>query len=173
MHTIEGESVRVDNDAQAFQAQSLVGDPDPAITVTDEKLVKIFVKIRDAKRDFAAAYKTQLEEQFDKPLRQVSTELKRRLESRTNQGLKTEYGTVYLAEEMKVSCQDWGIFYDWIKNNDALDFLEQRVKVGEVKTYMEKHSGELPPGLSVFRELEARVRKPTKRGEAAVDSTPE
>lgn len=128
--------------------------------IADETLVKIFVKIRDAKKAFTDAHEAELLQRFEQPLKQISTELKKRLQSRTNEGLKTSYGTVYLAETLKVSCQDWGIFYEWIKKNDALDFLEQRVKAGEIKTYMEKHDGELPPGVSVFRETEARIRKP-------------
>lgn len=165
---IESTAVRLPENVveEAFQVRMAIGDPNAASSlppeplVEDERLVKIFVKIRDAKRAYNDAYKAELESKYDAPLRQISTELKKRLQSRTNEGLKTSYGTVYLAEEMKVSCQDWGIFYDWIKKNDGLEFLEQRVKAGEVKNYMTSHNGELPPGLSVFRETEARVRKP-------------
>lgn len=175
MNTIDGTAVRVQDEATASRAA--VGDdsmPPGAVAnaadiITNDKLVKLYIKIRDAKSAFVKAHEAELAERFEKPLAQIQTELKVRCQSMGNTGLKTDYGTVYLAETMKVSCGDWGVFHDWIKKNDALDMLEQRVKVGEVKTYMETHGGELPPGLSVFKELEARVRKPTKRGEKAVD----
>lgn len=185
-HTIEGEARVVDADPfhiqeEAFQTRTAVGDPEAAAalpatpTVTDEKLVKIYVNIRDAKSAFKKAFEAEMEEKYEKPLRQVGTELKARMQARTNEGLKTKYGTVYIAETMKVTCQDWGIFYSWAKKNDVLEnFLEQRIKQGEVKTYMDDHKGELPPGVSVFRETEARVRKPkNKVGPATGSDAPE
>lgn len=173
--TIEGTAVRVavGDETQDPQAVVDVSKSPHAGMIPDDRLVKVFVKIRDAKSTFKKAYEAEMEEKYDAPLRQLQTELKRRLMERHNDGLKTEFGTVYIAETLKVSCQDWGVFHAWIKENDALDFLEQRVKAGEVQTYMEQHQGELPPGLSVFRETEARVRKPTKRGAKAVGEEPD
>ena len=169
-NTIEGTAVRVamGDETQDPQAVVDVSQSPHAAAIQDDRLVKVFVKIREAKSAFKKAFEEEMEAKFDGPLRQLQTELKKRLMERHNDGLKTEFGTVYIAETLKVSCQDWGVFHAWIKENDALDFLEQRVKAGEVQTYMEKHQGELPPGLSVFRETEARVRKPTKRGAKAV-----
>lgn len=170
-NTIEGTAVRVavGDETQDPQAVVDVAQSPHAGMIPDDRLVKIFIRIRDAKSAFKQAYEQEVETKYDAPLRQLQTELKRRMQERGGlTGLKTDYGTVYIAETLKATCQDWGVFHAWIKENDALDFLEQRVKAGEVKTYMEQHGGELPPGISVFRETEARVRKPTKRGAKAV-----
>lgn len=174
-NTIEGTATRVamGDETQDPQAVVDVSQSPHAAAIPDDRLVKVFVKIRDAKSAFKKAFEAEMEQKFDAPLRQLQAELKKRMMERHNDGLKTEFGTVYLAETMQVSCQDWGVFHAWILQNNALDFLEQRVKAGEVKTYMENHNGELPPGLSVFRETEARVRKPTKRGAKAVGEDPE
>lgn len=150
-------------DQEAFQAQSAIGDPDPGTTLADDKLVKIYVKIREAKSAFVKSHTAALEATYETPLRQIATELKRRLQGRGNDGLKTKHGTVYIAEIMKATISDGQVFHQFIRDReDGLDFLEQRVKVGEVKAYMDKNNGELPPGLSVFRETEARVRKPSE-----------
>jgi len=134
-----------------------------AYVVPNDKLVKVFIRIRDAK----AALRKKMEaevEALDAQLRSVAAELKARCLTLGATSFKTDEGTVYISETLKVSCGDWGIFYDWIKENDKLDMLEQRVKAGEIKIYMDSHKGELPPGISIFRETEARIRKPTKKG---------
>lgn len=149
-------------------AQATVG---PA-TVPNDTLVKIFIRIRDAK----SSKKKEMEAEIDKldqQLKTISAELKSRCMEANATSLKTEMGTVYISETMKVSCGDWGVFYGWIKDNDALDMLEQRVKAGEVKKYMDDHKGELPPGISIFKETEARIRKPTKRGGAVSEDDTE
>jgi hypothetical protein len=53
------------------------------------------------------------------------------------------------------------LFYGWIKDNDAFDALERRVKKTFVTEFMETHEGGLPPpGITVSREYVVRVRKP-------------
>jgi hypothetical protein len=160
VQTIEGESRVVADDPAA-----------PAAVPTDT-LVKIYRKIRDTRSNLKKQYEED-DEALKSQLAKIATALKQRVaeigESAT--GLKTEYGTVYLAETMKVSCGDWGVFYSWAKEHDCLEnFLEQRIKQGEVKAYMDKTKGELPPGVSVFREIEARVRAPKKPGVKALES---
>ena len=177
MTDIEGTAVRIAiGDPTQDEHVAEVAASEHAPVIPDDRLTKVYVKIREAKKAFVKAHEEELKRQFDGPLQQIAAELKARLQTRGNDGIRTEHGTVYLAEKMTTAGADWGVFYDWAKKNDCLEnFLEQRIKVGEVKKYMDAHEGELPPGVSVFRELEARVRKPTKRGSAAVgdESEPE
>lgn len=134
-----------------------------APVVTDETLVKVFIKIRDKRSELKRAFEledTKLKLQQE----QITTAMKQRCAAAGHTGYKTDFGTVYITESIKVSCGDWSVFYDWVKQTpDGLEFLEQRVKSGMVKEYMDKNNGELPPGISIFKELEARVRMPTKK----------
>ena len=128
--------------------------------ISDDRLVKIYLRIRETKsakqKEVDAAIKA-----LDDQLATIATELKKRCQERGQEGFKTEFGTVYTAVKFQTSCQDWQIFYDWIKQNDALDYLERRISSGKVKSYMEENEGAIPPGVSVFKELEVRIRKPT------------
>ena len=138
-----------DNLAEAASATDLV---------SVSRLVKIYVKMRDAK----AAIKHEMEDKIaaiDVQMRTVATELKTRAQAEGVKGFKTEFGTVYMATAFKTSCQDWGVFYKWIEETGNLDFLERRISSAKVQDYMSEHNGELPPGVSVFKELEARVRR--------------
>lgn len=163
---IEGVAVRVE---VGDESQAPAQEASAATLISDDKLVRVFTRIRDAKKAFVAEHEKQLLETYDHPLAVIQTELKRRLQGREAKGLKTEHGTVYLAETLKVSIADGSAFIGWGKAHDCLEiFYEQRIKAGEVKNYMEQHNGEVPPGLNIFRETEARVRKPTQRGAKAV-----
>lgn len=167
MSIIEGTAVRVDEQDQRIA--EVAGADDFAKVIPDNTLVKVYLRMRNAKSAEVHAFEKHVKDKYDTPMLALETEFKKRMQERGSSGLRTDEGTVYLSESIKVSCGDWGVFHGWIKQHDALDFLEQRVKSGEVKKYMEDNNGELPPGLTVHRELEARVRAPTKRGEKAVE----
>lgn len=183
---IEGQGTLVHDDAgertpetEAAAARLLVGDDSQPVreagagaaahgdAIPDDTLVKIYIRIRDAKSAKAKEYDAEIAV-LDGQLKKISTELLRRTQERHNTGIATDFGTVYIAETLKTSCADWGVFYDWIqKTPNGFEFLEQRIKAGSVKDYMEKNDGALPPGVNVFREFEARVRKPSASKKAA------
>jgi hypothetical protein len=123
-----------------------------------DTLVKIYIKIRDAK---SAAKKEfdKAEEGFNTKLAMISTELKARAQAEHVEGFKTEFGTVYLSETMKVSCADWGAFGTFLTDHDPLEFMEKRISSTAIKDYMKANEGQLPPGVNIFKEIEARVRK--------------
>ncbi len=129
------------------------------MTIPVDRLVKIYVKMREAKAAEVKAHDARIKETYDLPMAQIATELKARAQAEGVEGFKTDFGTVYMATDFKASCADWGAFYGWIMANDAMDFLERRISAGKVKDYMAANDGELPPGVNVFKELVARVRK--------------
>ncbi len=148
--------VAVGEDMEPEQTKSIVENSAPQIPV--DKLVKIYVKIRDAlsaeKKKFDA-----IEADYKGQMAMVATELKARAQAEGVDGFKTEFGTVYLSETMKTSCADWGVFGEFLKTHDPLEFMEKRISSTAVKEYMKQNEGQLPPGVSVFREIEARVRR--------------
>ena len=123
-----------------------------------DTLVKIYVKIRDAK---AAAKKEfdKVEADFNAKLAMIATELKARAQAEGVEGFKTEFGTVFLSETMKTSCADWSLFGEFLKDRDPLEFMEKRISSTAIKEYMKQNGGQLPPGVSIFKEIEARVRR--------------
>ncbi|MHB0965327.1 MAG: Mom family adenine methylcarbamoylation protein [Bellilinea sp.] len=148
--------ITVGEDMTPEQTAPVVENCAPQIPV--DKLVKIYVKIRDTlserKREFDA-----VEKDLKGQMAMIATELKGRAQLEGVDGFKTEFGTVFLAETMKTSCADWAVFGEFLKTHDPLEFMEKRISSTAVKEYMKVNGGQLPPGVSVFREIEARVRR--------------
>ena len=122
------------------------------------KITKAHINIRDARNELRKQYEAE-----DAKLKEAQAKLEGvMLDHLNNHGMesvRTDAGTFYRQEEITPSASDWNALYDWIKDNDAWDALERRIKKTFVKEYQEAHNGGLPPGISVFREYVVRVRR--------------
>ncbi len=124
------------------------------------KLTKAHINIRDAR----AALKKQFDDS-DADLKASQERLEAAMLDHLNkhgmESVRTEAGTFYRQQDIKPSGADWQALYDWIKEHDAWDALERRIKKTFISEYMEAHQGELPPGVNVHREFVIRVRRPS------------
>jgi len=123
-----------------------------------QKLSAIYLKIRDAR----AQLKREFDERDDHlkaQLGQIEGHMLKFLQDNNTDSVRTSCGTVYRQEEITPTGSDWGALYDWVKENDAFDALERRIKKTFVSDYMKEHEGTPPPGVSVYREYKVRVRK--------------
>lgn len=127
------------------------------VEISDDRLVKVYVKIREQRAINSKAAQA-VDDELKAQLATVNAELLSRMKKRGNDGFKTPHGTVYKATKVQVTIADDSAFFSWVREHDAMDFLERRVKSTEVQKYTAQH-GEAPPGLTIFKEEEARVRK--------------
>lgn len=122
------------------------------------KITKAHINIRDARNELRKKYEAE-----DAKLKEAQAKLEGVMLDHLNghgmESVRTEAGTFYRQEEITPSASDWNALYDWIKDNDAWDALERRIKKTFIKEYQEAHNGGLPPGISVFREFVVRVRR--------------
>lgn len=122
------------------------------------KLTSVHLKIRDARSDLKRKF-----EEEDRKLKikqeRIENEMLRFLQDSNTGSVRTESGTFYRQEEITPTGSDWDAFYRWVRENDAFDALERRIKKTFVKEYMETHEGGIPPGVSVYREYVVRVRR--------------
>lgn len=122
-----------------------------------DRMVRAYIKMREKRAELRRQY-----EEADAKIKEQMTILEREFLKNFNEtgakNVKTDAGVVFVAESLKASIADWGSFAAWVRENDALEFLEQRVKAREVATYLEEHN-QLPPGISAHRERQVRVRK--------------
>lgn len=123
-----------------------------------ERLARAYVNIRDARAKATAAY-----EKADKELAakqdQIASVLLAFLNEHGIDSAVTGAGTFYKQEELKPSGADWGAFYAWIKENNAFDALQRRIKVTFIREYMEENNGAIPPGVNVHRHYAVHVRR--------------
>ena len=122
------------------------------------RITRAHINIRDARTQLRKQY-----EESDAELKKAQEKLEGVMLDHLNkhgmESVRTDAGTFYRQEEMTPSASDWNALYQWIKDNDAWDALERRIKKTFIKEYAEGHQGGLPPGVSVFREFVVRVRR--------------
>jgi len=126
-----------------------------------EKLTKAYIAIRDKRTEIKKAFDVEYTDLGAK-LDRLEAELLRFMQDNKSEAIKTTFGTVYRQEEVKPSCSDWSALDAWEKANpdiNASDILEKRVSKKFITEYMEANDGALPPGVSIYREYVARVRR--------------
>jgi hypothetical protein len=122
------------------------------------KLVKTYIKIRDARAEKKKAFELE-DGQLKEHLGKIEAVLLGHLNTTGGESVRTDEGTFYKQEEITPTGSDWDRLYAWVKEEDAFDALERRIKKTFIKEYMETHEGALPPGVSVHREYVVRVRR--------------
>jgi hypothetical protein len=119
-----------------------------------QRIMHAYMAIR-AKRAELSKQDTELKEQQEK----LSNAMLKLMQDQNVSSLRTDLGNVYKQEEITPACSDWDAFYRWVAENNTFEALERRIKKDFVKEYMASNEGALPPGVSVYREYVARVRK--------------
>jgi hypothetical protein len=128
-----------------------------------DRLISVFVKIRQARAELAKTYEEQ-DADLKAKLKTIEVELLRRAQEQGVDGFKTAKGTTYIQEEWHVSIENDEAFYGFLRETGDLEYLSRRVTLEPVKKYHKDHDGSLPPGLRVFRENRMHVRKSKKKG---------
>ena len=126
--------------------------------MTVDKMIADYQTVRAEKKRLQAEYATLIARLDDVLTRMEGRMLKVLLDSKVKH-MATDLGTMYIEKVSKASCTDWQAYRKWMVENDALDGLEKRVTQSFIKEYEEDNQGALPPGITVYKENVARVRK--------------
>lgn len=122
-----------------------------------DKMVRVYIKMRDARTKLKREYDAE-DQKIKDQMAVIEAAFLESLNESNTQSMKTASGTAYIAETTKASIADWGALAPWIRENDALEFLEQRIRASQVTAYLEEYK-ELPPGVNLYRERNVRIRK--------------
>ena len=128
------------------------------MSIDANAITKAYVRMRDARAELKKTFDLADRDLKAKQER-LEAEMLRILHESNCESINTESGTFYRQEDMIPSGSDWEAFYAWVTEHQAFDALERRIKKTFIREYMESHEGRLPPGVSVFREYVARVRR--------------
>jgi hypothetical protein len=124
------------------------------------KVAETYIKIRDAKAEKKRAFEAEVAV-LDGQLEKLEGFMLQHLNTLGMDSVRTAGGTFYRQEDVRPNIVDDALFYGWVKDNDAFDALERRVKKAFITEFMGTHEGGLPPpGINVHREYVVRVRKP-------------
>ena len=134
------------------------------MSIDSAKLIKIYIKMRDVKKEITDRHKEELAD-INGKMDTIGTELKKQIQATGGDSIKSkEFGTATITESIKAGCSDWAEFTQFLKENDhdPLIFLSKSLKADAIKQYMEDNEGNLPPGVNIFKEAKLSIRKPTK-----------
>ena len=131
---------------------------DDTKNIPTDKLVKVYVKIRDARKVLADKY-----EQEDGELKDMLDEIEfQLLEACKTVGadsIRTSFGTISRTVKKRFWTNDWGSFHEFAKEHDALELMEKRISQTNMSTFLEENPDKHPPGLNVDSRYSVIVRR--------------
>ena len=123
-----------------------------------EQLVTVYIKMRDAL--------VKLQREFDekesaiKAQQDIVTQaLLEMCKEMGAEGLRTPAGSVFKTIKTRYWTSDWGSMKQFIKDNNALDLMEQRVHQTTMKNFLEENPTLMPPGMNVDSRYSITVRR--------------
>jgi len=126
-------------------------------------LVKTYLTLRGEREKLTAEFDTK-----DRVIKGDMVLLEQAMLSICNNtnadSIKTPQGTVMRSVKVSYDCNDWSGFKDFILEHQAVDLLQRRIHQSNFRSFLSEYAIEtegLPPGVSIFRELNITVRKPT------------
>jgi hypothetical protein len=122
------------------------------------KLVKIYLKIRDARTELSKKFKAEdalLVEQMDL----VEKQLLEACNENDAKSINTAAGLVMRGVSTQYMTSDWDSMYKFIKDNDALGLLKQSLHQSNMKQFLDEYPDKFPPGMLVDSKYKITVRR--------------
>ena len=122
------------------------------------QLVKVYIKIRDAKDRLVKQHEEALEK-LEQQLDVVEQELLAICKATGQDGGKTENGSFTRTVKVRYWTSDWDSMYQFIKDHDAPELLERRVHQGNFKEFLQENPDKMPQGMNVDSRYSVTVRR--------------
>jgi hypothetical protein len=126
--------------------------------IPTDKLVRAYVKIRDARKELADKYEKDdgdLKESLDT----IEAQLLEACKAIGADSIRTQFGTISRTVKKRYWTNDWHSFYEFLKEHQALELLEKRVAQTNMATFLEENPDLHPPGLNVDSRYSVVVRR--------------
>lgn len=128
------------------------------MTVSVDKLVNVYTKIRDQRVELTAEYKAaegELREKQDT----VKLALLDYCKEHGVDSVRTASGLFYRTVKQRYWTSDWESMHKFIMEHDLPEFFEKRLNQTHVRQFLEENPDEVPAGLNVDSEYTISVRK--------------
>ena len=123
-----------------------------------DKLVKVYLKMRDAKEAMTRDYEQKmkdLQEQMDT----IEGELLELCKTTGQDGGKTAFGSFTRTVKTRYWTNDWDSMYTFIRENNAPELLEKRIHQTNFREFLEANPDKLPSGTNVDSKYSITVRR--------------
>ena len=132
-----------------------------AIKYDADKLVKVYIKMRDAKAAMVAEHEAKVEG-LEAQMEAIEAELLNICKTTGQDGGKTAHGSFSRTVKTRYWTGDWSAMHAFIREHDAVDLLERRVAQTNMKQFLQDNPGLMPEGLNVDSKYSITVRRATK-----------
>lgn len=126
-----------------------------------DKLVAVYIKMRDEKERLTRRYEERLDE-IKEQMEVIEQELLNLCKTNGQDGGKTSHGTFTRTVKTRYWTTNWPAMYKFIREHDALDLMEQRIHQTNMKQFLTENPALLPEGLNVDSRYAITVRRSTK-----------
>ena len=126
--------------------------------LTPETLVRIYLKMKEAREKLAADFKTaddKIKSQADAVKRALLTYCK----NNNLESVKTAEGMFYRTTQKTYFTNDWESMGRFIVEHNCPEVLEKRLHQSNLKQFLEENPELLPPGLNAMTEYSITVRR--------------
>lgn len=126
--------------------------------IPTDKLVKTYVKIRDARKKLADEYE-KADAEYKASLEAIESKLLDACKTLGADSIRTQFGTVSRRTAKRYWTNDWHSFYEFLKENKAMELLEKRISQTNMSTFLEENPDKHPPGLNVDSRYTVVIRR--------------
>lgn len=128
------------------------------MTYDANKLVAVYIKMRDKKEQLTREYDEKINE-IKAQMEMIENELLEVCKTTGQDGGKTTHGSFTRTVKTRYWTSNWNAMYDFIKRHDAVELLEQRIQQTNMKAFLQSHPNDLPDGLNVDSKYAITVRR--------------
>lgn len=125
---------------------------------TADKLVKVYIKMRDFKAQLKAKYdedEAGIKAQMDI----VEAQLLELHKTTGTESLRTKYGTATRGVQTRYWTSDWEAMHKFIMEHNTPDLLERRVAQGQMKEFLKDNPDTMPIGMNIDSRYTVTVRR--------------
>lgn len=124
--------------------------------ITADKLVATYVKIRDKRSELQREWEKE-DKRLEDQLELVTNKLLDICRETGVESMRTNAGTVTRTVKTRYWTTDWQSMYEFIKEHDALNLLEQRIHQGNFKQLLADNENLMPKGVNLDSKYTIRV----------------
>ena len=125
---------------------------------TAEKLVKVYVKMRDYRAQLKAQYEEQ-DSTVKEQMELVEAQLLEMCKTTGADSLRTKYGTASRTVQTRYWTSDWEAMHKFIMEHNAPDLLERRISQRQMQEFIKENPDAMPVGLNVDNRYTVSVRR--------------
>lgn len=128
-------------------------------TIPTEKLVKAYIKMRDARSVLSAEYEAK-DEEIKKQMQVIEQHLLEVCKKAGADSVKIHgVGTIIRGVKTQYWTSDWEAMHNFIKENDAVELLERRIAQKAMGEFLQANPDKMPKGMNVDSKYTITVRR--------------